>query len=314
MNGTKNSCLFQAAQCLSPAVYRVIEPHFFEFENTAQEIRLRVCRPLSLVCRGKPLFFTLSGNVTDLPCGDLFTVSRAALEDTFQRMCDYSVYARQDEIVNGFVTLRGGHRAGVSGTAVCADGKISNVRGISSVNIRVAREYRGCAAGICKIVKSTHGGVLLCGEPCSGKTTMLRDLARLLSNEGTQSVALIDERGELAACVNGEPQNDVGLCDVYDGYPKAEAIRQAVRSMAPQLILCDEIGGSEDAAAVAQCQNCGVRVIATAHAGSMEELRRRKPLQAILDSGAFSVFVFLKGHEQAGQTAYVVSEGVSDAA
>ena len=148
----------------------------------------------------------------------------------------------------------------------------------------------------------------------AGKTTMLRDLARLLSNEGTQSVALIDERGELAACVNGEPQNDVGLCDVYDGYPKAEAIRQAVRSMAPQLILCDEIGGSEDAAAVAQCQNCGVRVIATAHAGSMEELRRRKPLQAILDSGAFSVFVFLKGHEQAGQTAYVVSEGVSDAA
>lgn len=313
MNGTENSRLAQAAQCLSPPLYRLLSPYFSKFENTAQEICLRQSRPVSLVCRDKTLFFTLSGSVTDLPCGDLFRASRADMEAVLQRLCDYSVYARQHEIADGYVTLRGGHRAGICGTAVCANGTVTNVRSLSSIHIRVARERRGCASNVLQAVKKARGGVLLCGEPCSGKTTVLRDLARQLSLGG-QSVSLIDERGELAACVAGDPQNDVGLCDVFDGYPKAAAIIQAVRSMAPQVILCDEIGGDADAEAVAQCQNSGVRVIATAHAGSMEELRRREPLKKILSAGAFTTFVFLKGRAQAGQTAGVFTAGVSDAA
>lgn len=313
MNGTENNRLAQAAQCLSPPLYGLLQPYFSELEYTAQEIRLRLCRPMSLVCRGKTVFFTARGGVTDLPCGDLRMVSRGEITETFQRLCDYSVYARQREIADGYVTLRGGHRAGICGTAVCENGAVANVRGISSIHIRIAREHRGCASGILPAVKQTRGGVLICGAPCSGKTTVLRDLARQLSLGG-QSVSLADERGELAACVDGEPQNDVGLCDVYDGYPKATAIMQAVRSMAPELVLCDEIGGEADAQAVAQCQNSGVRVIATAHAADMEELRRRQALQAVLSTGAFSTFIFLKGRAQAGQTATVVTEDACYAA
>ncbi len=312
MNGTDNSRLAQAAGCLGAALYRAIEPYFSKLEKTAQEIRLRVNRPAAVVCRGKTWYLTRGGSLTDLPCGDLLTVSRSQLDEVFARLCDYSVYAHRREIAHGYITLRGGHRAGICGTAVASDGRVTNVRDISSVNLRIAREHRGCAEAVFRAVD--NGGMLLCGPPCSGKTTVLRDLARLLSQSDGQNVSLIDERGELAACCRGEPQNDVGLCDVFDGYPKAAAMEQALRAMAPATILCDEIGGEEDAAAVAQCVNSGVRLIATAHAADERELYGRAALRQVLATGAFSTLVFLKGRERAGQIATVVRAGESRAA
>ena len=224
------------------------------------------------------------------------------LDEVVRKICEYSVYSRQNEIVNGFITLRGGHRAGICGTAVLRDGEMSNVRCISSVNLRFAREIRGSADQLLHSVKDISGGVLICGEPSSGKTTLLRDLARQLSAD--RNVALIDERGELAACIGGMPQNDVGLCDVYDGYPKAEAMRHAVRTMSPDVLICDEIGTDEEAS-LRNCLRGGVAVIATAHIRHREELRRHPAFR----TGAFSTVVFLSGRQNVGEIISVQSVG-----
>ena len=314
MNTQLHSRLAQAAGCLSPPVFRLISSHFSELENTAREIRLRSARPLAVVCDGGTNYFTKSGSLTDLPCGDLYVVSREDIDNTFRRACDYSVYARQREICEGFVTLRGGHRIGVCGTAVTDKGGIINIRDVTSLCIRVSREHRGCGAGLFRRLRASNGGALVCGSPCSGKTTLLRDLARLFSTEEGLNTALIDERGELAAVTHGEPQNDVGLCDIYCGYPKASAVEQAVRTMSPDIIICDEIGSADDACALRLCLNSGVRVIAAVHASSAAELYARPVMKSILNTGAFETAVFLRGRNCAGEISAVVRLGEAYAA
>lgn len=301
MNHDLSMRLTQAAGCLSPPIYGMIRPYFSELENKAQEIRLRLGRPLSIVCPDQTFFITRHGSLNDLPCGDLVKVSREEMQETFERLCDYSVYAHRREIVNGFITLRGGHRAGICGTAVTDKNGMVNVRDISSVNIRIAREHKGCSEVIFKAAADDFGGLMLCGAPCSGKTTLLRDLARTLSLSERQNVSLIDERGELAATTSGEAQNDVGLCDVFDGYPKAQAMEQALRTMSPQVIVCDEIGSREDVRAVRLALNSGVRIIAAAHARTKQELFARDGLRELLATGAFSTVIFLHGRNRAGE-------------
>ena len=307
MNGSVNSRFLQAAGCLSPPLLSALKNHISVLENKAQEIRLRAGKPLAVVCPDKTCFVTESGGLTDMPNGDLLTVSRADIDATFQRICEYSVYARQREIVGGFVTMKSGHRAGICGTAVTSNGGITNVRDLTSINIRIARERLGCAEKLFRSIRNSPGA-LICGEPCSGKTTVLRDLARLFSTVDCANVSLIDERGELASVSCGIPQNDVGLCDVFDGYPKAQAMEQALRCMSPQLIICDELGGYDDVQAVRGCVNSGVRLIATAHAKSMTELKRRPALRRLLNTGAFSDIVFLSGRSRAGEVSELVRE------
>ncbi|MBQ1838194.1 MAG: Flp pilus assembly complex ATPase component TadA [Ruminococcus sp.] len=300
-----NNRLAQAAGCLSPQIYRMLSPYFSELENKVQEIRLRVNRPVALVGAQFTGYLTENGALTDLPGGSLLKAGKNDLEATVQRACEYSVYARQRELREGFVTLRGGHRLGICGTAVQEAGEVRHVRDYSSLNLRIARELRGCGERIFREVAEKSGGVLLCGAPCSGKTTLLRDVARLFSVERGCRVSLIDERGELAATCMGEPQNDVGFCDVFDGYPKAKAMEQALRCMSPDVIVCDEIGGRADCEAICGCLNSGVRVIAAAHASDERELYARPLLREILASGAFETFVFLRGREHAGEVAFV---------
>ena len=242
-------------------------------------------------------------------CYAMLVVSKADIVDTFNNICNYSVYNRQNEIVNGFVTMYGGHRAGICGTAVVNNGKIVNIRDITSINVRIAREHKGCADSLYNKIIAVSGGVLICGAPCSGKTTVLRDLARLLSTKGKKNVALIDERGELAGTASGKFQNDIGMCDVYDSYNKSEAMLHAIRSMAPEIVICDEIGSKEDIYAVEKSVNCGVRIISSTHCANEYELKQKANMVSLMKTGAFQTLVFLSNRTHAGEIVKISQVG-----
>lgn len=245
----------------------------FMFDDI-QEIRLRVNKPLSVMCSFKQSYITPNGNLTCNPFNN-FTVTEYELNQCFEAICQYSVHSFKREICEGFVTLKGGHRVGLCGTAVMHNGTIENIKNISSLNFRISHQIKGCAEKLYNQI-FTDGlcNILIAGAPMSGKTTLLRDLTRILGSNYKTSV--IDERGEIAAVWNGIPQNDIGInTDVFDGYPKADGILTAIRVMSPQIIVCDEIGGEADMNAVKHASYCGVYVAATIHAANINELVKR---------------------------------------
>lgn len=300
----------QAVGCLCPQIYKMLIPLADRLSNSIQEIRLRINRPLAIVCSDVTYYVTSNGGLTSTPIRDsMLNVTRSDITDTFHNICNYSVYTRQNEIINGYITMHGGHRAGICGTAVVNNGIITNIRDITSINIRIAREYKGCAEKLYKVIDFINSGVLICGAPCSGKTTVLRDLARLLSVESSKNVSLIDERGELAGVSSGVFQNDIGMCDVFDSYKKSEAMIQAIRAMAPDIIICDEIGTVDDVKAIEQSVNSGVKIIATIHASNEAELKQKENIRKIVATGGFSKVVFLANRNTPGQIANIVDIG-----
>lgn len=206
--------------------------------------------------------------------------SRQDIGECFLELCGNSVHSFAREISEGYITLPGGHRVGFCGTAVEQGGRLSTLKDISSLNIRFAREVRGCAEELC--ARAFSGGLcslIVCGKPLSGKTTVLRDIARILGD--TRRVAVVDTRGEIAGVYGGVPALDIGEnTDVLNGYSRGEGIMCALRSLSPEVIICDEIGG--DAEEIRQCMNCGVKLIVSAHAGSIRELMSRPALQELL--------------------------------
>lgn len=276
-----------------------------KFYAETQEIGLRAGRPVTLVCGRDVLFPDGRGGARAHPVEGSPEISAPELAQTLHRMCGYSVYSYREELREGFLTLRGGHRVGVAGTAVVQQGVVSGIREVSSLNIRLAREKRGCAAELLAGMGEDIGrGLLLAGPPAGGKTTLLRDLARQLSsgeNGRLHKVTVVDERCEIAGCWHGEPQNDVGICcDVLSGCPKAIGILQAARSLSPEFILCDEVGTREEIEALSQGVNTGAALIATIHAGSLRELMARPQTVPLLQTGAFGTVVLLGGRERPG--------------
>ena len=279
-----------------------------EIKDNLQEIRLRVNRPLALCCPENTYFMTENGCVTNTFLDQqMLTVSSRDIFETFNNICNYSVYSKQNEIKNGFVTLKGGHRAGICGTAVAEKGVITNIRDISSINIRISVEHKNCAKPIIEKIKDFRGGLLLCGAPCSGKTTILRDLARVLSTEYKQKTALIDERSELAGTYRGVYQNDIGMCDVLDGYSKTEGFTHALRSLSPDIIICDELGNADDVHSVENAINSGVSIIASAHCSNENELMAKPQLKRLIQSKAFGNIVFLDNRKNVGQARKVMN-------
>lgn len=211
-------------------------------------------------------------------CSPPFSAEEIA--ECFAEICRYSVYSFEEEIARGFVTLDGGHRVGICGTAVTKNGQITSIKDVSGLNIRIAHQVIGCADELYGRVFS-HGlhSLLLAGKPLCGKTTVLRDLARQLG--ARRRVVLIDSRGELSASVRGVPSFDIGLnTDALCGCGKSAGIMLAIRSLSPEVVICDEIGNDE--AAVEQAMFCGVKVIASAHAKSIEELKKRPSTRGLV--------------------------------
>ena len=258
-----------------------------DVRTRATEIRMRA---------GGPLTLTLPEGPRPLP----LRLTGAQLAQILRALCEYSVHSYTEDIARGYVTLPGGHRAGVCGTAVTEHGLVAAVRDVSSINLRIAREIPGAANELCARLcqNGSLPSLLISGPPGSGKTTLLRDLARRLSDGlcgPCKRVAIIDERGELAGAREGTPCCAVGAnTDVLTGYPKGEGILLAIRSLAPEIILCDELGGESDALALEAGFRTGVRFVATIHAGSAGEALSRPVARRLLACGAFDYLIHLE--------------------
>ena len=257
--------------------------------DKVQEVRLRADAP--------PVLSTAQGNLV-LPQ----TVTSSQVRECFLRLCGHAVHTHQEELRQGFVTTSDGFRVGVAGTAVLQDGAITSYRDLISLCIRVPRHIDGCAASLLPYVCGENGirGMLLCGAPGSGKTTLLRDLAQALSVRW--NVSVIDERGELAI-------GTLHACDVLRGCPKAVGILQAVRTLAPDAVIVDEIGGDAEWQAVAHSVFCGVPVIASVHAGCERELLARAEAVKVLRDGGFPYVAFLPPRTRQGDSITVRKAG-----
>lgn len=273
-----------------------------DVKSNAQEIRLRCGRPLEIVMPDGSVFVLANSKTSYLVQQGLAIVSPNDVEECFRIVCGYSVHTHQSNICNGFVTISGGHRAGIIGTAVVNSGNISAVRDISSINIRISREFKGIAQPLFNII-AQHGfkSVIIAGAPSSGKTTVLRDLARMLSSAegGFKHTVIIDEREEIAACSAGIPQNDVGVCcDVLSSYPKKHGLMVALRTMSPDIIVMDEVGSVDEVEDIKNGLNSGVNFFLSLHASSKADLLRRPQLVKLIQTGEFCGVALLAGKNQ----------------
>ena len=256
--------------------------------KNVEEIRLRAERAVNIKVENKNLIIN-------------YKISMQELLDTFHKICEHSIYTYQKEIGEGFITIRGGHRVGISGNCVCDEnGKIVNINYVSSLNFRIAREKKDCSESIIKyiITGENISNTLLVSKPGAGKTTMLRDIIRKLSFAG-KTCGVIDERSEIASMYRGVPQNDIGvLSDVMSNCTKSQGMKMLVRSMAPDVIICDEIGSKEDIEAINYAMCSGVKGIFTAHGDSFDEIRLNSQINELIEKYIVETIIFLDGENK----------------
>ncbi|NLD50451.1 MAG: stage III sporulation protein AA [Clostridiaceae bacterium] len=288
---------------------------------TLEEIRLRANRPVMLQNSSGSLFLSVEGKLTASKT-NLFYVTPEQIIKTLELISENSVYAFQEEIRNGFITLKGGHRVGISGRVVLEGNTIKNIKDISGLNIRISREVTGCSSKILRFIVEDNGDIyntLIVSPPGCGKTTLLRDLTRYLSDGIEQlgfkgvKVGIVDERSEIAACFKGVPQNRVGMrTDVLDACPKQLGISIMLRSMSPHVIVTDEIGSIGDKEAVMQVINAGVRFITTAHGYNMSELKTRKEVLSLVEEKLFERYIVLSNRKGPGTVEEIIDGNSMD--
>jgi len=263
-------------------------------QEKIQEIRMRVNRPTIIETDDKEHISS-------------FVSSREDLNSVVQKISNYSMYAFEEDIRQGFITFKGGHRIGISGECVMDDKKVKTIKNISSLNIRISKEFIGCSNMILPFVQRGNKimNTIIISPPKCGKTTLLRDLTRNLSNgykNNGKKISLIDERSEIAGCSMGIPQMDIGSrTDVFDNCIKSQGIMMAIRSMSPEVIVCDEIGTQRDTESIMMAYNCGVNLICSLHGESLNDYKERLVFHELVTNNIFKIAVLLFNRKKPGK-------------
>jgi stage III sporulation protein AA len=274
-----------------------------------QEIRLRVNCPLLISYKNKEYFVSEEASLVGNPSQGVL-ITKNEIKETMEYISNYSLYAFEEEIRQGFITISGGHRIGITGKTIIQGNFIRGIKHISYINVRLAHQVKGCADLVMPYLinektKSIYHTLIISPPKC-GKTTLLRDIIRQISDgspylEG-MNIGVVDERSEIAACYMGEPQNDLGIrTDILDCCPKAKGMMMLIRSMSPQVIAVDEIGSREDIEAINYVISCGCKLIATVHGSSIEDVKSKPILGDLLKNRIFERYIILSNINKVGQ-------------
>lgn len=280
--------LKEISAVMSPEISSLIDGLPSHVTEEIEEIRLRCGQKIQLRCGSRERMIN-------------HVVEYEELKKILNRLLQFSYYAYEEDLAKGFITIQGGHRIGICGRTVSKKGEAGVIREVSSVNVRFAKEVKGCSSKVLpKIFKGrTLLNTLIISPPGCGKTTLLRDIARALS-EYRMNVAICDERTEIAGMHNGKASFDLGpRCDVLDGCLKSEGLPILIRAMAPDVIITDEIGMKEDISPIMQCLTSGVKLITSVHGNSMEDLEKSS-VSHLVDNHVFECLVFLSNERGVG--------------
>lgn len=289
----------------------------FQTIKNIEEIRVRIRRPILFLTECEEHIFTKRPGCLTKELQEAYCATAQDINDMLVFISRYSLFAFEEELRSGFITLEGGHRVGVSGQAVFLEGGLRTIRNISSLNIRISHEKKGCAQKLLPYIyrhpnrlQSGIYNTLLISPPGRGKTTLLRDLIRLLSDGTKEHMGLktcvVDERSEIAACCRGIPQNDVGMrTDVLDGCPKSGGMMLLIRTMSPQIVAVDELGSKEDVQAAAYAVHCGCSILGSVHAQDLEEFMQKPVFQEFFRQQYFERYLVIDRKEN-GERIYKV--------
>lgn len=279
---------------LGRAINNILEENEISFSKL-QEVRLRIGKPLIVIADN--IEFVLHK-----------TMEKEDLMEILEYVSNYSLHAFENELKQGFITIEGGHRVGVTGQVLIENGEVKNIKHISSMNIRISHEILNCADVILPYITRNKQicNTLIISPPRCGKTTLLRDLVRQVSDGNRLvkgcTVGVVDERSELGGCYLGVPQNQLGIrADVLDNCPKSKGMLMLIRSMSPQVIAVDELGSTEDIHALEYAMHCGCKMIATVHATSMDEIRSKPLFEQMVKEHRFERYVVLGNKRRIGE-------------
>ena len=272
-----------------PDNIRVVLENEINNNLVIEEIRIRNSKPIILKLNNSEKIIN-------------YIVQTEDVLNTLQSICENSIYSYQNQICEGFITIKGGHRIGITGSAVIENNQVKNLNYISNLNFRIARQIIGCSNNIIKEIINQEGNTiyntLIVSPPGAGKTTLLRDIIRNLSN-GTveitgKNIGVVDERGEIAAMYKGIPQNDLGIrTDIIENIKKSVGMKMLIRSMAPEIIVADEIGSKEDVQEINYAVCSGIKGIFTAHGNSLEDLKLNPAIAELIEKNIFERLIFL---------------------